>query len=54
MKTGIWDEKIVERIEDDELVGVSSVDKMIYTSWQVYPIKTQISSVRRLRTVGNG
>ena len=36
---------MVERVEDDELVVVLRVDKMIYTSWQVYPIRTQISSV---------
>ena len=45
MKTGIEVEKMVERVEGDEPGRVPSVDKMIYTSWQVYPIRTQISSV---------
>ena len=36
---------MVERVEDDEPVGGPSVDKTIYTSWQVYPIKTQIQLV---------
>ena len=36
---------MVERVEDDEIVGMLSVVQMIYTSWQVYPIRTQISLV---------
>ena len=43
---------MVERVEDDEPVGVPSVDKMIYTSWQVYPIRTQISSVQKIPRCG--
>ena len=45
MRMGIWAEKMVDRVEDDEPVGLPSVDKTLYTSWQVYPIRTQISSV---------
>lgn len=43
---------MVERVEGDEPVGVPSVDKMIYTSWQVYPIRTQISSVQKIPRCG--
>lgn len=43
---------MVERVEDDETVGVPSVDKMMYISWQVYPIRTQISSVEMILRCG--
>ena len=32
MRMGIWAEKMVERVEDDEIVGMLSVVQMIYTS----------------------
>ncbi len=32
MKMGIWDEKIVERVEDDESDGMLRMVQMIYTS----------------------
>jgi hypothetical protein len=36
---------MVERVEDDESDGMLRMVQMIYTLWQVYPIRTQISSV---------
>ena len=36
---------MVERAEDDEPGRAPSVDKMIYTSWQVYHIRELRSSV---------
>ena len=43
---------MVERVEDDESDGMSRIVQMIYTSWQVYPIRDLRSSVEKIRRCG--
>lgn len=43
---------MVERVEDDESDGMSRIVQMIYTSWQVYPIRDLRNSVEKIRRCG--